>query len=260
MLIFFGMVAVGILGQILVEKYVEADNLFHSSLTALFVALPPTGVFALLWDLVLKRRFARELDRRHDLSRTVTRAGLQDCHRRFNSIDWTAEITEASEIRIFVSYANTWRRGIQHALKKRVHAGALDITVILPDPDHEPTISELARRFSMSPDEISRRIRVSAEEFSKILWSRPQKKKKSRAKGKKEIVYVEMPPMYSAYRFSNRVYFTLFHHQTEQQEVPVFVAGKGGSLYEFVSDELDSLTESGCRRHQHLSSRVESES
>jgi len=49
--------------------------------------------------------------------------------------------------------------------------------------------------------------------------------------------------MFSFYRFDNLVVLALYRHHKVRGGIPVFIAEKGGTIYDFVQEELDKFVE-----------------
>src|SRR5207244_95146 len=106
------------------------------------------------------------------------------------------------------------------------------LRIVLPDPDDANVVAEMARRFATSPAETEKRIRSSREEFEAQAKN---------AVAKIEVWYLPRSPVFSYYRFDSTAIVGLYHHKSIRATVPAFTFAKPGSLYDYFSDEFESM-------------------
>lgn len=62
-------------------------------------------------------------------------------------IDWTSLFNKVNKLDIFFAYGQIWRKTYLQELREVAARKNARIRLVLPDPEDEQTISELARRF-----------------------------------------------------------------------------------------------------------------
>jgi len=193
---------------------------------------------SLLFELGGRRAFLDELLAKLRLSDEVRVAGLVGLSASFNAdVDWDGLFQGAEKVDFFFAYARTWRNSHYERLQALAADREARVRVVLPDPEDELTVAELARRFKYTPDHLRSQIR-EAEEFFRGL--RPDSSKKGATIS---LWYLRGAPHFSFYRFDRKVILALYSHRRGLQRVPTFVLEQGGSLYEFVRQEVEAMTD-----------------
>ncbi|MGC4957895.1 hypothetical protein ACLQ2P_32265 [Actinomadura citrea] len=187
-----------------------------------------------LWELIGKRALADEMYERFGTSADVQTAGLVGVGSSYVSDpDWATYFSGVSRLDIMVAYAHTWRN--QHLAKLREVASRTDarIHVYLPDPEDTAGITALADKFGYDVERLKRDIEDAREGFSAL--ARPQG-------AEVQVFYRPAYSVFSFYRFDSVAVMTLYSHSRERQpNVPTFVCKSGGSLFNFIYDELAAL-------------------
>ncbi len=192
---------------------------------------------AMLWELFAKRAFLVELMAKAKLAEEVRASGLVTITHDFQrGIDWPQLFKNVSKLDIFFAYGSTWRGTNTPELRALAIRAGARIRVVLPDPDNEALMSELARRFNTSVDDMKKKILDAADDFKNIFGEPP------RTRADFSLWYLPVSPVFSFYRFDHIAILALYKHRKERGEIPTFVAEQGGKLYDFVRQEFDAFT------------------
>ncbi len=187
----------------------------------------------LLWELVGKRAFAKEILEQARTSSDVHTAGLTQVGTNYLSDpEWEELFSGSTKIDLFIAYASTWRNAHHHLLSKFVQNSGNRLRVYLPDPADTNTIKVLAERFDKTANELKDAIKEAELAFRAI-----------RNNGHADVSIYHCPGdrVFSFYRFDMRAVITLYSHSKTRGPVPTLVCRSPGSLYEFVRDELRSI-------------------
>lgn len=198
-------------------------------LTALGSAFIVSVALGALWELVGKRAFAREILETARTSADVESAGLARIGSRYlDDPDWEQLFRGVRKLDIFVAYARTWRNSNLTRLRSVAKRPDARIRLYLPDP-----VQLLADRFNQDREQLIAAITEARQEFEGL--SRP---------GGAEITvhYRQGDVLFSCYRFDSTAVITLYSHGRERiGTVPTLVVTEGGSLYQYVRDELRAI-------------------
>lgn len=189
---------------------------------------------AFLWDVAGKRAFADEILAKANMSRDLADAGIGMVARSFQDkrIAWDELFKNACKLDIFISYGHTWRNSQLERIEKMLSDPDSRIRIVLPDPDDEEVARALCTRYVFPPDKLKREI-ADAQEFFEH--------RKKNAKGTVEIYFARIVPLFSFYRFNNRVVWAMYNHRTGRGPVPTFIASGDGFLFEYFSDEIEGI-------------------
>lgn len=193
-----------------------------------------------LWELRARRSFFAEIMHHVKLGENVKTAGVSGVGVSSSigrDFDWPALFGQAREVDILVAYANTWRSANRVELQKFAENSSKKMRVILPDPEHQELMAELARRFNLSPDEVKKEIIKASTEFISIF---------TQAGGKErlEVWFHSASPVFSCYRFDKLFIFTTYKYSPGRGIIPYLLAD-GGTLSGFFESELTALTSPG---------------
>lgn len=147
-------------------------------------------------------------------------------------IQWDLLFKNACRLDVFISYGHTWRNTQLERIDELLSDATARLRVMLPDPDHKETMDILASRFNMSVEDVQREIRDAKAFFE-------HRKKKSA--GTVEIYYTRITPLFSFYRFNNKVVFALYNHREGRLPVPTFVCDREGFLFDYFTDEFEGM-------------------
>jgi hypothetical protein len=194
---------------------------------------------SLIWDLFMRRDFLQEILEKARISRDISIWGIEKITDSFHEdIDWKSLIQNSNKIDIFFAYGRTWRGTHEFDLKQAAENKDVRFRVVLPDPDNQQILNELAHRFNLAPDEVKKRIE-EASTFFKTL-----SRKQNGDGAAIEIWYLSESPVFSFYRFDSTGILALYRNKKERGSVPTIVCKKGGSLYEFIRQEFDVMIDS----------------
>lgn len=192
-----------------------------------------TGLLSIFWELLAKRSLADEIIAKAGISKQVLASGLQSVTHNFHrEIDWPRLFRDAHQVDVFFAYGGTWRAAHYEELNALAQRKGARLRVVLPDPDEENIVSELARRFAEPRGEIEKRIRNSRGEFENLAKD---------AAAQIEVWYLARSPVFSYYRFDSTGIVALYHHKRIRATVPALTFAKEGSLFDYFSDEFESM-------------------
>jgi hypothetical protein len=146
--ILLGSVALVLIGVILLVAAHHASPQWTAApLNGLAGTMIAAGVLSFLWELAAKRAFLTEVMEVAGLGRDVEESGLVQLTSDFQrGLDWAKLIGAASDADMLLATGRTWRISNLAALKKFAERGRLRLA--LPDPQDQPLVDELARRFT----------------------------------------------------------------------------------------------------------------
>jgi hypothetical protein len=190
----------------------------------------------LLWQLVGRRAFLDEILAKAGISKELSHAGVLQITDSFHAaIPWGEMLQNVKKLDLFVAYAQTWRQSHEGELKAVVTRYGTRTRVVLPDPEDESTLLEMAGRFACSRDDARLRVEQAITFFKNL----------SRVAGQHgatvKIWLYKGVPQFSFYRFDRTAILALYSHRRTRAPVPTIVARMGGTLYNFVREEFHAL-------------------
>ncbi len=239
---FLAMIA-AVLGIILLVL-ANVNNLWHGlgsvqsvirDIGSLMVA---SVAISLILELGGKRAFLDELLSKVHLSKDFEVGGIVAFNPSFHrDIDWNSLFDTVRELDIFFVHGRAWRHEHGEKLLAIARRG-IQIRIVLPDPDDDITISEIARRTRHSKENIKDRILLAKDEFYHL-----------KTEGAKvNVWFLPMVPLFSFYRFDNKMIMSLYSHRQEQKleriHVPAFILEESGSLYKFIQEDFEAMVDS----------------
>jgi hypothetical protein len=232
-------VAVGVAALGAVLLYISSlDSLddqpaWQGLLSQLGGVLVAAVAIALLWELVAKRAFAGEVFAIARVGTDVRNAALTRIGTSYlDDVDWEGYFATVEKLDIFVAYAGTWR-GMNYQRLMQVAAQPTSrIRVFLPNPNDAVLVGRLAQRFAMTAADVESRIRTARSEFAGLQQA---------GGGEVRVYYHSGDPLYSCYRFDKTAILTLYSHTRTRTNVPTIVCRDGGTLYDFVREELRAI-------------------
>jgi hypothetical protein len=187
----------------------------------------------LLWELWGRRAFSREILETARTATEIEAAGLVRVGTNYvEDPDWEELFRNVRKLDVFVSYARTWRNAQMSRLTQLASRNDARIRVFLPDPTDTATIAHLADRFSMDEGELVAAIKQAKKEFSDLAQP---------GGAKVEVYYRPGDIVFSCYRFDTTAIIVLYSHSRRRSQVPTLVCRDGGSLYQFIRDELRAI-------------------
>lgn len=201
-------------------------------------ALLILGLLSLIWDTKMKEIFMEEIWAKAKLSEDIKETGIINAYASFSKVDWENIFRSAKEIDLFFSYAYTWRSNHEQKLERVAREGNR-IRVILPDPEVDNNVQDLARRFGFDKDRVRDRIKDAKDFFQS----------KHQDDGAEiEIWFHDRTPLLSIYIFDDIGIFATFNHLQERKDVPTLVVQRGGTIYDFLEEEFDGIIRDHARK------------
>jgi hypothetical protein len=209
-------------------KHRQAGQTFISQLGALLLA---AVALAALWEFAGKRSFAREILSKVGVGSDIERAGVVRITDQYlKEVEWDSYFEGIEKLDIVVAYGRTWRRTHWDQLKRMAQRSDTRIRIILPDPDDTQSLSVLADRFNRTPAQLRDDILESATEFIELKGSNPS--------SKVHLYLRRGDHVFSCYRLDRIAVVTFYSHSRTRKPVPTIVCQSGGSLYDFIYDEI----------------------
>lgn len=207
----------------------EAARVVIREVGALFVV---TAVLSVFWELLAKRAVQDEVLSRVGISRSIHDSGLlsitDDFHRR---LDWEDLFRNARDLDIFFAYGRSWFAAHGTKLHELSGRGGT-IRVVLPDRDDDAIVGELARRFSITNEELIDRIDETVAAFKELGQT---------ATARVSVWFLPRPPVFSYYRFDHRGLVATYHHRDTKWHVPALTFERDGSLFDYFEGEFDAM-------------------
>jgi hypothetical protein len=147
----------------------------------------------------------------------------------YRGIPWAELISRASEIDIFFTYGRTWRHTLTAELAALGERLDVKVRVVLPSTKspRDTALPEIAKRAGQPIDRLVSNI-DEARRFFEDLCA--------------DIWLVDMAQLYAAYRFDDQVVVSMYNHRHGQTEgVPTILCQRGGSFFEFFSEDFQAL-------------------
>jgi len=210
-------------------------NKWYAVLCSLGGSLFAAGILSTLWEVLAKRAFAEEMLHRAGLAKDITAAGILQIVDSFRSdeMKWSELLQHTKCLDIFVCWAKTWRNHNKEHLQSIVANPEGRIRLVLPDPDHEPTITYLANSFEgYDIDRIKQEINEAIKFFKDLDQIA------GKTVGHIEIWCVGRSPQFSWYRLDYQAVFAFYAHRGKVA-VPTVVCNKEGYLYDFANKEFE---------------------
>lgn len=195
-----------------------------------------TCTITLLWEYWLRRSFLDEVLAKVRMADEIKLAGIvriTDAWHR--DIDWESYFSTVKKLDIFFAYAHTWRSNYDKQLKEIAKRKGVRIRIVLPNPEDEQVVSELARRFNYTTEVLRALINESKEYFIDL------RRIGANNGAQINIWFLPATPQFAFYRFDRIAIFTLYSHSRERTPVPAFVVEMGGTLYDYIRKEFDAM-------------------
>ncbi len=215
----------------------DAHPAWNAVLTNIGGAIFTTGAISILWDLFSKRAFVSEVFSIAKLSEDIENSGLSRITTNFqHDMEWPTLLRGAKKMAIFFAYARTWRQSNLSSLENFAGQPGNEMTIVLPDPDDDRVMAELARRFQTDVQTARQRIDEAKNEFIRIFTH-------TKSKAKLKIWYVKTSPLLSFYRIDGRYVVAAYRHRPGRGDIPTFVCDREGDLTRFVDAEFAAMTD-----------------
>lgn len=221
---------------LLFGAHVEKDwlSILLLNVGAFVIASVAMAVIFEFWQL---RSLLDDLFTAARVSEQLQRAQLSGFSVAFHdNVPWEELFNESNRLNLMVAYAATWRNTHQARLRSFLEHQDARLDVVLPDPNVQLTLDELAQRFGIAPDEVRTRIEEAFEFFKELDQA---------ATGTVRVYYCTRTPHFTFYRFNNRVVFATYRHRPGRGPILTFVANRGGEFYDWIRDEWYGITREG---------------
>ncbi|WP_143219034.1 hypothetical protein [Actinokineospora bangkokensis] len=237
-LVSFG-VGVGILVTAATWEWVTSKAGLQNVLNNLGGTVVTSVALFLVWDLVGRRSFKREMLDTVQYAADLEDSGVVRVGTDYlREPDWNDLFRSVTEIDIFFAYGSTWRNNHHSKLVDFLGGKNSRLRVVLPDPEDEATVRVLSQRFSMTSDKLADSIREAVTLFTDLSVT---------AAGEVQVYARSGDSLFSYYRFDGKAVVTMYAHEKKRKNVPVVVCQKGGSLHSFFTADFDALLKEGKR-------------
>ncbi len=153
-----------------------------------------------------------------------------------DQIPWEELFAKSTHLDILFAYGSSWRGTHGHRIDAMLAKGHATLGVILPDPDNDGVVSDLAARFKVDAAAMRVKIKDALDFF---------RAKRAAFPDKVSMFVTTKTLTHTFYRFNNEAVLSMYRYRENRGGVPTFVADRGGELYEFVRAEWYGLTEEG---------------
>jgi hypothetical protein len=192
------------------------------------------GGLAIFWDLRGKRDIMDEVLEKVRIESDVSAAGIERVTMKYlDDIQWDELFRNARHVAVFIAYGSSWRKVHWTKLESFASREGNRLQLFLPDPDDDPTMAGLAKRFDYSVDRIRDEVRNSAQEFATLGRSES-------CSADIRVYYRAGDPTYTLYHFGDKVLVTLYSNKRARGEVPTFLVSQG-TFRDFFSQDLEAI-------------------
>jgi hypothetical protein len=213
------------------RQLVTRHSALQTTINQLGGLLITIGGLAILWDLRGRRDMMEEVLEKVKVASDITAAGIGRVTMQYLDIDWDELFRNARQISVFISYGSSWRKFNWTKLENFAATRGNRLRLFFPDPDDDPTIAVLAKRYDYSPGKVRAAVCEAAEEFAKLG-------KSSRADIR--IYYRAGDPTFTCYHFDDKVVVTFYSNKRARGDVPTILLEQG-TLRDFFMQELDAI-------------------
>jgi len=218
------------------DNWIISSPSFQTVVRNLGGLLIATVTVTILWELAAKRAFVSELMATARLAEDVRSAGISKIPGDFlKEIDWAEWLGKVHKLDILFVYGRTWRGMHDHELRALAARKGARVRIVLPDPEDEIIVSELARRNDTKPEIVRQEITQAAADFISIFTKTP------RAAADFSLWYLSMCPTFSFFRLDRTAVIALYKHSKGRDYTPHFVVQDGGKIYSFIRQEFDAI-------------------
>lgn len=209
-------------------------SLLANGLGSFLIASVAIGLIFEFWQL---RGLLDDLNEQARIIHEVAAARLSGFSASFyDSVPWEKLFLESTRLDMVFAYAATWRNAHQNHLERFLRRRDTQVQVVLPDPNQNVVINEMAHRFGTTPEQLKARI-AEAEDFFRTLGSAAQ--------GTVRIFHFGRSFTLTLYRFNSRAVLTTYRLPPNRGSVLTLVGDRGGELYEWVRDQWYGILKDG---------------
>ncbi len=162
--------------------------------------------------------------------------GFSTAFHALQEIPWPKLFAESNRLDIVFAWGRTWRHFHDGELRQFVSGPDAALEVVLPHPESDAVINEMALRFDMTTAQVSDRIRETEAFFRRLG---------DEAQGTVRVYRFARAPLFSLYRFNNRAVFAMYRHRPGRGPVVTMLADRGGDLYDWLRDEWYGIVKQG---------------
>jgi hypothetical protein len=201
-----------------------------------------SSAVAVLWELVVRRAFVDEILDRTGTATSIAKAGITACTFDFHhDVPWKELLDEGLRLDAFFAWAEFWRESHGEQIRTLARRRSSRIRVILPDPQDQATIDSLAQRFQSDPGTVTAKVQSALRYFLDLKHDG----------GNVRVWTVSFPHTFSTYVIDETGVLALYSHRPVDVSIPAFVCRRGGTLYKYISDEIESIVRSGGTGKEH---------
>lgn len=196
-------------------------------------------VLALIWQFWQVRGFLDDMFKEARIADTLKRARITHFFTSFHDpVPWDDLFAGSKSLDILFAYAHTWRNTHRTRLERLLRSSDAKLNIVLPDPDNEVVMAEMALRFGYTPDGLKERVHEAKQYFEELA---------TRGEGRVSIYYLARSLTFTFYRFSSGAVFTTYRHKPGRGAVITLVCEREGELYGWIRDEWYGIVEEAVR-------------
>ncbi|MCG3178828.1 MAG: hypothetical protein BIFFINMI_01158 [Phycisphaerae bacterium] len=219
------------------EKLADWNPLWFGKVLPAFAAVVGTsGVFAIVYELLVRRQQTRYVLESLDLREALIRSGLDDVSTNYMDYDYASRIKKAHEIVLFVLYAQTWIARYTVEITKHLESPGKSLVLCVPAFGN-PFLPALAKQFRYSEEDLRKRIADSiANVVQPALSGRLGKGSSVR------VIWHQSRPAYSMYKFDDCLLVGTYYASSARRRSPMFeFIDVPGSMFEEFNADLNQV-------------------
>jgi hypothetical protein len=220
-------------GSLLIFIAIQLPNTWYGTLILNLGSVVIASVaLVLIFDYWQKDALFREFFRYAKSAEQIKAARISGFSSTFqDQIPWEDLFAKSTYLDVVFAYGSTWRGAHGHRIDAMLAKDRAHLGIILPDPDNDAVVHDLAARF-----------KIDTKILESLAFFRA---KRTAFPGKVSMFVTTKPLTHTFYRFNNEAVLAMYRYKENRGGVPTFLADRGGELYEFVRSEWYSLTEEG---------------
>lgn len=219
------------------EKGVSWSPLWIGKVLPSFAAvLGTSGVFAIVYEVFVRRQQTSHMLEALDLREALVRTGLDDVTTNYMDYDFASQIINADEIIVFVLYAQTWFNRYSVELSRHLEGKNKSLILCVPSLDNH-FLEPLAVQFGYEREDLQKRIAEAIQTVAAPAIGRRM--------GDGSFVRViahRVRPSYSLYKFDKRLLVGTYYASKSRRRAPMFeFIDVSGSLYKEFSEDIQEV-------------------
>lgn len=175
-------------------------------------------------------------------SNHLREAGLHQIIFENKDVEWNSLIEDSTEIEILGVSPSSWLSNNITAILLFLKQPHSRLRLILPDPNNQAIVREIAHRQAREPQSVKSSIERAFDEYSHLQHDAVEP-------GQIEIWFSSVSPILTIYRFDSGVVISTNSYNPNRGKVPHFVANRAGTMYNFAVQEFHWLLDSNSRRN-----------